>query len=96
MTEKKQFEFFPKHMGFFPYMWFVYLLFPIYNLTQESGWRLLAGIGMLVVFVIAYRQLYFVKETFILWACIQIVIIFIFSAIYNPFMIFLDFTLPVQ
>ncbi|SDZ39897.1 sensor histidine kinase [Bacillus sp. 166amftsu] len=91
MTEKKQFEFFPKHMGFFPYMWFVYLLFPIYNLTQESGWRLLAGIGMLVVFVIAYRQLYFVKETFILWACVQIVIIFIFSTIYNPFMIFFGF-----
>jgi hypothetical protein len=31
---------FPKHMGFFPYMWFVYLLFPIYHLAQASGWKL--------------------------------------------------------
>ena len=91
MIEKKQFEIFPKHMGFFPYMWFVYLLFPIYTLTQESGWRLLFGIGMLVVFVIAYRELYFVKETFTLWACIQMVITFIFAVLYNPFMIFFGF-----
>ncbi|MDZ5610351.1 sensor histidine kinase [Bacillus pseudomycoides] len=91
MIEKKQFELFPKQMGFFPYMWFVYLLFPIYNLTQESGWKLLMGIGMLVVFVITYRQLYFVKKTFILWACIQMVIILIFALLYNPFMIFFGF-----
>ncbi|HGE5779468.1 MULTISPECIES: sensor histidine kinase [Bacillus] len=91
MIEKKQFEIFPKHMGFFPYMWFVYLLFPIYNLTQVSGWKLLMGIGMLMIFVITYRQLYFVKKTFILWACIQMVLIFLFALLYNPFMIFFGF-----
>ena len=48
MIEKKRFEVFPKQMGFFPYMWLVYLLFPIYNLTQVSGWKLVIGIGMLM------------------------------------------------
>ncbi|PEB52358.1 sensor histidine kinase [Bacillus pseudomycoides] len=91
MIEKKQFEIFPKHMGFFPYMWFVYLLFPIYNLTQVSGWKLLIGIGMLMIFVVTYRQLYFVNKTFILWACIQMLFIFLFALFYNPFMIFFGF-----
>ncbi|PEU06975.1 sensor histidine kinase [Bacillus sp. AFS019443] len=78
-------------MGFFPYMWFVYLLFPIYNLTQVSGWKLLIGIGMLMIFVVTYRQLYFVNKTFILWACIQMLFIFLFALFYNPFMIFFGF-----
>lgn len=91
MIEKKQFELFPKHMGFFPYIWFVYLAFPIYNLTQESGWKLLIGFGMLLVFIIAYRQLYFVGRTFILWACIEMVITLIFGIVYNPYLILLGF-----
>ncbi|WP_242215138.1 sensor histidine kinase [Bacillus cereus group sp. BfR-BA-01383] len=91
MVEKKRIEIFPKHMGFFPYMWFVYLLFPIYHLTQASGWKLVLGIGMLIVFIVTYRQLYFVQKTFILWACIQMVLIFLFALFYNPFMIFFGF-----
>ncbi|CAM4138161.1 histidine kinase [Bacillus luti] len=87
MIEMKRFEFFPKQLGFFPYMWLVYLLFPIYNLTQVSGWKLVLGIGMLIVFVVTYRQLYFVKKTFVLWACIQMVLTLSFALFYNPFMI---------
>ncbi|PFE16577.1 sensor histidine kinase [Bacillus cereus] len=87
MIETKRFESFPKQLGFFPYMWLVYLLFPIYNLTQVSGWKLVLGIGMLIVFVVTYRQLYFVKKTFILWACIQMVLTLSFALFYNPFMI---------
>ena len=49
MIEKKRIEIFPKHMGFFPYMWFVYLLFPIYHLAQASGWKLVIGSGMLII-----------------------------------------------
>ncbi|MDM5196358.1 sensor histidine kinase [Bacillus hominis] len=86
MIEKK-FEIFPKQMGFFPYMWLVYLLFPIYNLTQVSGWKLVIGSGMLIVFIVTYRQLYFVQKTFILWACIQMILTFLFALFYNPFMI---------
>ncbi|MDA2770723.1 sensor histidine kinase [Bacillus cereus group sp. Bc010] len=91
MIEKKRIEIFPKHMGFFPYMWLVYLLFPIYNLTQVSGWKLVIGSGMLIVFMITYRQLYFVQKTFILWACIQMILTLLFALFYNPFMIFFGF-----
>lgn len=91
MIEKKRFEVFPKQMGFFPYMWLVYLLFPIYNLTQVSGWKLAIGIGMLMVFIVTYRQLYFVQETFIFWACIQMLLTVLFAVFYNPFMIFFGF-----
>lgn len=91
MTEKKRIEIFPKHMGFFPYMWLVYLLFPIYNLTQVSGWKLVIGSGMLIVFIITYRQLYFVQKTFILWACTQMILTLLFALFYNPFMIFFGF-----
>lgn len=91
MAEKKRIEIFPKHMGFFPYMWLVYLLFPIYNLTQVSGWKLVIGSGMLIVFMITYRQLYFVQKTFILWACIQMILTLLFALFYNPFMIFFGF-----
>ncbi|QWU47855.1 MULTISPECIES: sensor histidine kinase [Bacillus] len=91
MIEKKRIEIFPKHMGFFPYMWLVYLLFPIYNLTQVSGGKLVMGLGMLIVFIITYRQLYFVQKTFVLWACIQMILTFLFAIFYNPFMIFFGF-----
>ncbi|MFD3446744.1 sensor histidine kinase [Microbacteriaceae bacterium 4G12] len=91
MIEKKQFEIFPKHMGFFPYIWLVYLLFPLYYLAGQSGWRLILGGGMLVLFVIAYRQLYFVPKNFVMWACIQLVITFLFSTFYDPYMIFFGF-----
>lgn len=91
MIEKKRIEVFPKHMGFFPYMWLVYLLFPIYNLTQVSGWKLVMGISMLIVFIITYRQLYFVQKTFVLWAFIQMILTFLFAVFYNPFMIFFGF-----
>ncbi|MCC2498665.1 MULTISPECIES: sensor histidine kinase [Bacillus cereus group] len=91
MTEKKRIEIFPKHMGFFPYMFLVYLLFPIYHLAQASGWKFVLGSGMLILFLITYRQLYFVQKTFVFWACIQMVLIFLFALFYNPFMIFFGF-----
>ena len=49
MIEKKRIEIFPKHMGFFPYMFLVYLLFPIYHLAQVSGWKFVLGSGMLIL-----------------------------------------------
>lgn len=91
MIEKKQFELFPKQMGFFPYIWLVYLLYPLYYLMGQSGWKLILGGGMLMIFVIAYRQLYFVPKNFIMWACIQLVITFLFSTFYDPYMIFFGF-----
>ncbi|HDX9654852.1 MULTISPECIES: sensor histidine kinase [Bacillus] len=91
MIEKKRIEIFPKQMGFFPYMWLVYLLFPIYHLAQASGWKLVMGSGMLILFVITYRQLYFVNKTFVLWACMQMILTLLFAFYYNAFMIFFGF-----
>ncbi|HDR7715749.1 sensor histidine kinase [Bacillus albus] len=91
MIEKKRIEIFPKQMGFFPYMWLVYLLFPIYHLAQASGWKLIIGSGMLILFVITYRQLYFVNKTFVLWACMQMILTLLFAFYYNAFMIFFGF-----
>ncbi|HFK1545681.1 sensor histidine kinase [Bacillus albus] len=91
MIDKKRIEIFPKHMGFFPYMWLVYLLFPIYHLAQASGWKLIIGSGMLILFVITYRQLYFVNKTFVLWACMQMILTLLFAFYYNAFMIFFGF-----
>ncbi|MEJ9114218.1 sensor histidine kinase [Bacillus paramobilis] len=91
MIEKKRIEIFPKQMGFFPYMWLVYLLFPIYHLAQASGWKLVMGSGMLILFVITYRQLYFVNKTFVLWACMQMILTLLFAFYYNDFMIFFGF-----
>ncbi|MGG2017381.1 sensor histidine kinase [Bacillus sp. S10(2024)] len=91
MIEKKQFEIFPRHMGVFPYIWLVYLLYPLYYLMGQSGWKLILGGGMLVLFVIAYRQLYFVPKNFVIWACIQFVITFLFGTFYHPSMIFFGF-----
>ena len=42
-------------------------------------------------FIITYRQLYFVQKTFVLWACIQMALIYLFALFYNPFMIFFGF-----
>lgn len=91
MIDKKRIEIFPKQMGFFPYMWLVYLLFPIYHLAQASGWKLVMGSGMLILFVITYRQLYFVNKTFVLWACMQMILTLLFAFYYNAFMIFFGF-----
>ena len=67
------------------------LVISIYNLTQVSGWKLVIGSGMLIVFMITYRQLYFVQKTFILWACTQMILTLLFALFYNPFMIFFGF-----
>ena len=90
MIEKKRIEIFPKHMGFFPYMWFVYLLFPIYHLAQASGWKLVIGSGMLII-LSSHTVSFILFRGRLFWACIQMVLIFLFALFYNPFMIFLAF-----
>lgn len=78
-------------MGLFPYMWLIYLLFPISNLLEQSGGKLVIGGGMLLVFIIAYRQLYFARNTFVIWACAQMAIIFLYVLFYDSYFIFMGF-----
>lgn len=76
---------FPRKYGFFPYLFLVYLFFPISFIAEESGWKRLIGFGWIVCFSISYRQLYFVRDTwkFHLWLYIQMTIILILSTSYN-------------
>ncbi|NKI11001.1 sensor histidine kinase, partial [Salmonella enterica subsp. enterica serovar Infantis] len=58
MDTKKKFELFPKRYGFFPYIFLVYVLLPIIQVMQENGIKQLIGILLVLVFLLAYRQLY--------------------------------------
>lgn len=89
----KKFSLFPSQFGFFPYIFLIYILFPIYYLTKETGIKQLIGIGMVALFLITYRQLYFAmgKRTFAYWLAVQLAIIFIFSMFYHLNYLFLGF-----
>ncbi|MEC1354649.1 sensor histidine kinase [Bacillus sonorensis] len=91
---KKTISIFPSQYGFFPYIFLVYLLMPIFYLTQETGIKQLIGYGMVLLFFITYRQLYCVspqKKGFSYWLTLQLSIILIFSALYDISFIFLGF-----
>ncbi|WP_054954756.1 sensor histidine kinase [Paenibacillus dakarensis] len=89
-----KFQVFPRHLGFFPYLWLVYLSLPIYNLAaNESGWKLYIGYMMVGVFLVTYRQLYFAedKRSFFPWLLLQMLIIFIFCMSYSSAYLLMGF-----
>ncbi|MGS2778038.1 histidine kinase [Robertmurraya sp. GLU-23] len=90
---KKSIGIFPKQFGFFPYIFLVYVLFPINYLLAETGPKQIIGFGLVLLFLITYRQLYFTtgKRAFTYWLAVQMSIIFIFSCFYDLNHIFLGF-----
>jgi two-component system sensor histidine kinase DesK len=90
---KKSISIFPSQFGFFPYIFLIYLLFPIYYLTKETGVKQLIGFGMVLLFFVTYRQLYFStgKKSYTYWLALQLSIIFIYSMFYDLNYIFLGF-----
>ncbi|WHY76964.1 sensor histidine kinase [Neobacillus sp. WH10] len=84
---------FPRKFGFFPYIFLVYISFPALYLTRESGVKQLIGYGMVLLFLVSYRQLYFSmgKRKFTYWLAVQLAIVFIFSVFYDLNHIFLGF-----
>jgi len=90
---KKQFSLFPRQMGFFPYIFLIYIGFPVYYLMKETGIKQLIGYGMVLLFLVSYRQLYFYigKRKFTFWLAIQLGIIFLLSTFYSLNHIFLGF-----
>ncbi|MFJ5714013.1 sensor histidine kinase [Neobacillus sp. NPDC093127] len=84
---------FPRQYGFFPYVFLIYLGFPIYYLTTEAGVKQLIGYGMVLLFLVSYSQLYFAmgKRKFTYWLAVQLAIVFIFSMFYNLNYMFLGF-----
>ncbi|MDN5387018.1 MULTISPECIES: sensor histidine kinase [Bacillus] len=92
---KKNFSMFPKRYGFFPYIFLVYLLLPISYLTnQTSGIKQLIGFGFVLLFLVTYRQLFFIspqKKLFTYWLAIQLSIILIYTVFYDINLVFLGF-----
>ncbi|MCM2983918.1 sensor histidine kinase [Niallia circulans] len=93
MDTKKKFELFPKRYGFFPYIFLVYVLLPIIQVMQENGIKQLIGILLVLVFLLAYRQLYCHMEESIFnyWLVVQILIVMFFSIFYDPNLLFMGY-----
>ncbi|MGR3208903.1 histidine kinase [Bacillus glycinifermentans] len=92
---KKNFSMFPNRYGFFPYIFLIYLLLPISYLTNRtSGIKQLIGFGLVLLFLVTYRQLFFIspqKKLFTYWLAIQLSIILIYTVFYDINLVFLGF-----
>ncbi|MFA1819533.1 sensor histidine kinase [Virgibacillus oceani] len=90
---KRSFSIFPKKYGYFPHVFLIYLLLPAYYIISESGWKALIGWGLLLLFLVSYRQLYSSFETnaFTYWIIVQLGIVFIFAVYFNINNVFLGF-----
>ncbi|NRD76727.1 sensor histidine kinase [Bacillus sp. BRMEA1] len=90
---KWRFSLFPHRYGLFPYMYLIYLLYPIVSLTKENGVKQIIGYGMTLLFFVTYRQLYFVmwQRKYTYWLAVMLAIVFIFSTFYQLTYIFLGF-----
>ncbi|APH66236.1 MULTISPECIES: sensor histidine kinase [Bacillus] len=84
---------FPRQFGFFPYIFLVYTIMPFLTLLRESGIKQVIGYGMLIFFVMAYRQLFCSvdRASFTYWLIVQMAVIFIYSVFYNITYIYLGF-----
>jgi two-component system, NarL family, sensor histidine kinase DesK len=84
---------FPKKYGFFPYIYLLYVLFPVYYLMSETGLKQGVGFAMVCLFLVTYRQLYVLSGTsqFAGWLALQLAIVFIFSIFYHINYVFLGF-----
>lgn len=89
---RQSFEFLPKKLGFFPYVWLIYIVLPIFNLRGYTGHMLLWGCLMIGLFVISYRQLYFLTgRAFNMWLALQMIIILTMSIFYSPYNLYMGF-----
>jgi len=84
---------FPARYGLFPYVFLIYLVMPGYYVINEEGLKRIAGIGLLLLFLVTYRQLYhsFEKKSYTHWLIVQVIIILILAIFYNLYNIFLGF-----
>ena len=89
----KNFEIFPKKFGILPYIFLFYLIMPLFYIFEETGIKAVMGYSMLLLFLVSYRELYNVKseKKYSFWLAIQIIIVMIFSILYNPYIIFMGF-----
>lgn len=88
---RKRFQLFPSRLGFYPFIWLVYIILPIFNIRSETGVKLFLGYALIALFVVTYRQLYWATSTFSTWLGIQMLIIVIMSVFYNPYNLYMGF-----
>lgn len=92
MDDRLGHRIFPKKYGFTPYIWLVYMLIPTIYVNQETGLKLLSGYVLLLLFLLSYRELYWVNgRKYDFWIGVQLVIIVIFSLWINPFYVYMGF-----
>ncbi|MDQ0232093.1 sensor histidine kinase [Metabacillus malikii] len=93
LQKLKSFKVFPARYGFFPYVFLIYLFMPTYYVLSEQGWKQSLGIGLLLLFLVTYRQLYnsFDKKSYTYWLIIQVLIIITLAIFYNLYNVFLGF-----
>lgn len=87
------FRLFPKKFGWLPYIFLIYLVFPLLNMMEEDGWKAAIGYGLLLLFLVTYRQLYQTESDriYTVWLLTQIAIIAVLSFFYNPYNFYLGF-----
>lgn len=93
LQKLKEFRVFPAKFGFFPYIFLIYLVMPSYYVSIEHGWKRIVGVGLLLLFLVTYRQLYnsFSDRSYTFWLIVQISIVMILAISYNLYNIFLGF-----
>ncbi len=66
---------------------------PLYQVLNETGLKAIIGYGLLLFFLITYRQIYhaIAKKSFSYWLVLQIGIIVILSISYNPYNLLMGF-----
>lgn len=89
----KDFKLFPEKFGVLPYVFLVYLVFPLLYMLEEDGWKAAIGYGLLLLFLVTYRQLYQAQSDrlYTVWLLILVGIIAALSLFYNPYNLFLGF-----
>ncbi|GEN84924.1 sensor histidine kinase YvfT [Sporosarcina luteola] len=89
----KNFRLFPKSYGALPYIFLVYLLMPLFNISSEEGVKAVMGYGLLLLFLISYRQCYqpIRLTSFYLWVAVQVAVTLTLIGFYDPYSIFLGF-----
>lgn len=95
MSKLKRFELFPKRFGWYPAVWLIYLSMPLTYALQSSGWRMAAGLLLIMVFIAVYRQLYFVEgRRYRNWLWAQMSVILAIALVVHPSCIFLGLYVP--
>lgn len=89
---REQFRLFPRRFGYYPFIWLIYLAFPILNLQGYSGYKLLGGYALVAIFTVAYRQLYWTEgKTYSAWLGLQMLLIAVLCIVYSPFNFYMGF-----